>query len=399
MIINQTIKNGFTVVNKTGAYFSLISAGGVVNVSLSEKGRTVLDTKMWVGMSIDKAIPFDEITIKGDDGAVEFWAGDVSMSQARFSMSGASAIRSSVKFIFDNELIVGADLVRTAIRVRSDKEVFIGGAGLKNGWRVAPNETVEIPLSGVLYAKKQTVYLDYSAPEVSDLDEVFTGQAAGLIGRSYESEDGLLRLAETGSEPNKLYRSQDGGASWNIIDTNIKRYFYDARLQKHFVYKIAGTGVPRIITLKTSSDGFVWRTIFRGALVPDANIASDQPPAIVGKTFQALAKGELSGVFTIAIDIETGESLAKVINLDNANHKAGFWLDDRLMKGVFSDVNNDLYKTDDGGNTWRLVRESIPNSLTLYTLKVASNGKNLLMTGHYPLLSHDGGDTWVQAGV
>ncbi|MCS6238009.1 hypothetical protein G3495_23430, partial [Shewanella baltica] len=147
MIINQSIRSGFVTVNKTGAYFSLISAVGVVNVRLSEKGRTVLDTKMWVGMSIDKAIPFDEITIKGDDGAVEFWAGDVSMSHAVFANGAAKAIRTNVKYINGESKIVDSDITRTAVRIRSDKDVFIGGAAFfSGGWRVAANQVEEIPV-------------------------------------------------------------------------------------------------------------------------------------------------------------------------------------------------------------------------------------------------------------
>jgi hypothetical protein len=160
MIINQTITNGFSVINKTGAYFSLISAGGVVRVKLTYQGSTALDTKMWVGMSIDKPIPFDEITIYGDDGAIEFWAGDVSMSQSMMSNGGAKAIKTKEVFAMGEAQISGANYLRMATRIRPSKDIKVGGAGVQ-GWRVAAGETVEFPVAGVLYALSEVPIIDF----------------------------------------------------------------------------------------------------------------------------------------------------------------------------------------------------------------------------------------------
>ncbi|MCS6176753.1 hypothetical protein [Shewanella baltica] len=198
MIINQTIKNGFTVVNKTGTYFSLISAGGVVNVSLSEKGRTVLDTKMWVGMSIDKAIPFDEITIKGDDGAVEFWAGDVSMNQSRATITGAKAIKTNKLLVNGLVQLTSSDFTRTAVRVRTNKDVFIGGAAVNgSGWRLAAGMMEEFPVAGVLSAYK-------APPRLSIKDSQYIGEVNDLF--------------NAGAEARQLFISDDEKVrlSWNL---------------------------------------------------------------------------------------------------------------------------------------------------------------------------------------
>ena len=195
MIINQTIRSGFVTVNKTGAYFSLISAGGVVNVRLSEKGRVVLDTKMWVGMSIDKAIPFDEITIQGDDGAVEFWAGDVSMYQARSTLTGAAAIRTSQNVFIGYAQLTKSDITRQSVRIRASKEITIGGAGVNgSGWRIPAGITEDVPVSGVLYGYRLPPELDMSQSQFVVTENDTVTHAANAE-QALFSEDGSFKLS------------------------------------------------------------------------------------------------------------------------------------------------------------------------------------------------------------
>lgn len=218
MIINQTINNGFLTVNKTGAYFSLISAGGVVNVRLSEKGRVVLDTKMWVGMSIDKAIPFDEITIQGDDGAVTFWAGDTSISgQANVSIKGATAVRTKTVDVLGSKLITLSDLTRQAIRLRTNKEVFLGGSGVDGtGWRLPVGVVEELPIAGSLYAYKKLPELNVQNASVLNTYSKATGRETDSLsaGEFHVSKDGNTILAGSQSFIDRFRISTDGGATW-----------------------------------------------------------------------------------------------------------------------------------------------------------------------------------------
>ncbi|MDR9768126.1 hypothetical protein RJP56_18865 [Shewanella baltica] len=247
MIINQTIKNGFTVVNKTGAYFSLISAGGVVNVSLSEKGRTVLDTKMWVGMSIDKAIPFDEITIKGDDGAVEFWAGDVSMNQSRANITGAKAIRTNKLLVNGLVQLTSSDFTRTAVRVRTNKDVFIGGAAVNgSGWRLAAGTMEEFPVAGVLSAYKAPPRLSIKDSqyigEVNDLFE--SGSFGDATGRLYISDDEKTMISWKSGRP-KIWT--DDNPVWRDHPSFVGVSFTDVSLinspltDSIFIVRMTGT--------------------------------------------------------------------------------------------------------------------------------------------------------------
>lgn len=218
MIIYQTIKDGFAVINKTGAYFSLISAGGVVNVRLSEKGNTVLDTKMWVGMSIDKAILFDEITITGDDGAVTFWAGDTSISgQANVTIAGATAVRTKTVDVLGSKLLTLSDLTRQAIRVRTNKEVFIGGSGVNGtGWRLPAGIVEEFPIAGSLYAYKKLPELNVQNASVLNTYSKPTGAETASIsnGEFHVSKDGNTILVSSIYGVNPFRISTDGGASW-----------------------------------------------------------------------------------------------------------------------------------------------------------------------------------------
>ncbi|MCS6270892.1 hypothetical protein G3489_14465 [Shewanella baltica] len=395
MIINQSIRSGFVTVNKTGAYFSLISAGGVVNVRLSEKGRTVLDTKMWVGMSIDKAIPFDEITIKGDDGAVEFWAGDVSMSHAVFANGAAKAIRTNVKYINGESKIVDSDITRTAVRIRSDKDVFIGGAAFfSGGWRVAANQVEEIPVAGILSAYKPAGYLDYSVlDDVGNLDSFWptnSGQSECYV--SDDEQKRIIKTTETGV--GNLLVTVDGGVEWNITLTNVRAYAFDPRTGIHYAYRTSsGNNFAHFLK---SSDGINWGDLFIGYLTGMGNLTQSTTLNnihLVGKHFQYMYFG-----YIVCCDIETGQVKVKVLNKDSNNMNYGCFIDDDLKVGFFggSFDSNTLFKTEDGGITWKDVGIRAKYS----SFSAASMGKNLFYidnTSGKPVLSDDFGETWISS--
>lgn len=395
MIINQTIKNGFTVVNKTGAYFSLISAGGVVNVSLSEKGRTVLDTKMWVGMSIDKAIPFDEITIKGDDGAVEFWAGDVSMSNSRYSSSAAKAIRTDVKLVSGSKIIAGSDVTRTAVRVRSDKEVFVSGAGFKTGgWRVPAGEVIEIPLAGVVSAYKRDAFIDYSAPSPIEQDDSMYESGAFANACTYISEDEQTRVYVTNvSTGGSIRATEDGGLTWKtVLAGSVYSYEFDQRTGIHYALQLKGSlAYNGTVVFSRSYDGIKWETMhIRNHSFPDGAGMSRQTyrGLIVNGWYQVIFDG-----MVFCCDIELGNVVVTGVKFNGINCRLGAWLDENLKVGVFQSLTDSkLVKTEDGGLTWRTVFDGKYGS----SFVAASDGVHLFeSTNAHPLISEDGGETWI----
>lgn len=394
MIINQSIRNGFVTVNKTGAYFSLISAGGLVTVRLSEKGRTVLDTKMWVGMSINEAIPFDEITLLGDDGAVEFWAGDVSMYSSRFANNAAKAIRTSVHLVDGEVAVAGSDLTRSAVRVRSDKEVFVGGTGFQSGgWRVAAGETIEVPLAGVISAYKREAFLDYSAPKALENEAAFFDANVFPDACVYVSGNEQTRIYNTSATGGLLRCTTDGGVTWKTIFDDVYCYEFDKRTGIHYVLQLVGvSGLAKAVVFNRSYDGIEWETMYRRYHEwPDGAglSAVSYRGHIVNGWFQRTYQG-----MSICCNIETGQVVVKAVKVNGLNARQGAWLDTDLQVGIFG-ISNELFKTEDGGVTWRSVLADYYNA----TFAAAGDGIHLFASANTrPHISEDGGETWVQVG-
>ncbi|WP_351001094.1 hypothetical protein [Shewanella sp. TB7-MNA-CIBAN-0143] len=217
MIINQTIKDGFCVVNKTGAYFSLISAGGIVRVKLTKDGRSVLDSQMWVGMNIPQALPFDEIEITGEDGQVEFWAGDVSMNQSRSSIQGAASLRTSVKSLRGGKLlpIVKGDLTRSSTRVRPDSDILLFGSSIsEGGWSVKAGELADIPVAGMINAYKEPARVDLNSVELLGSGDLMPSSVSSSINKVVLiSQDGKKSVVKLGN--NVFYKDTDIDDIWH----------------------------------------------------------------------------------------------------------------------------------------------------------------------------------------
>ncbi|MEM6191632.1 hypothetical protein [Shewanella scandinavica] len=388
MIINQTINNGFLTVNKTGAYFSLISAGGVVNVRLSEKGRVVLDTKMWVGMSIDKAIPFDEITIKGDDGAVEFWAGDVSMNQSRASIAGAAAIRTSQVFLEGVGQLTGNDVTRSAVRLRANKDIWVSGASFSaGGWKLPANEMIEIPVSGVINGFKTKAIIDIDKSENIGIIDDFLPSVVNQSNGFYISEDENLKLMCINGY---LYTSIDGAPFQEDFDGAID-YCYHRQSDTHYLLSKINTN---FFTLRKSINGINWTVLFEGSLIPlnsEGNYSTYSKAQIVN----GLLHRQFQGQF-VAFDIDSGEAVGKKWFINEYQPLHAIWMDKQLKTGLFV-VNDNLVKTSDGGQNYYTVLENVSNA---QILQVSEDGRHVATCKDSTIwLSNDAGETFIQAGT
>ena len=409
MIINQTINNGFLTVNKTGAYFSLISAGGVVNVRLSEKGRVVLDTKMWVGMSIDKAIPFDEITITGADGAVEFWAGDVSMYQARATLTGAKAIRTNKLLVNGRVKLTSPDLTRTAVRVRTNKDIFIGGSAVNgSGWRLAAGTMEEFPVAGELSAYK-------APPKLSIKDSQYIGEANDIFNAGADSENLFISDDETcmlswefnafpkiWTTDNPVWISHPAFASLGLSAGNlIKSPLTDSI----FYVRMTGTNGTRSLsycqyTIYESKDN--GRTFSQFAYI-NANLKVDQ--SLINNTYTKVNLAIVGQSMTIA---QSGVAICFNI-IDKswsaiggatvpANYLASgfsnfiYLSDDAKMCVYLSPWDNKLRRSDDGGVSWHEIGGRT------FGYIVFADANNYFATSDNSskmnLLSNDAGQSW-----
>ncbi|MCS6211268.1 sialidase family protein [Shewanella baltica] len=386
MIINQTIKNGFTVVNKTGAYFSLISAGGVVNVSLSEKGRTVLDTKMWVGMSIDKAIPFDEITIKGDDGAVEFWAGDVSMNQSRATVKGAAAIRSKSLNLIGEKVLTSSDITRSVVRVRSSRDMYVGGAGVSSsGWLVKANEIEEIPIAGALYGYIEPPVLDFSATAfMGAINDTVPATGANTFSLEAQSHhffnDGVRRLFASASNGKVYIFDGSAWAEHSYFVSEMAKYSGQTRSAcivrqrstgRVFVIRRYDLNPNYFFVIYVSNDDGATFSLF--SEVKPKELRGYHATSSMGTVIPELSKRKAQIVgdwLTIC-----GNAWVTTVNLNNKAAAAfysgdgslidgityygrGAWLDNDLKTGLFTGFTGglwDLYKTEDGGESFSKV--------------------------------------------
>lgn len=214
MIVNTTIKNGVAVINRDASFFSLVSASGILRVKLTYKGRPVLETKMWVGMHLPTAMPFDEIILYGDDQPVEFWAADFSMQHMAFSNDAAKALRTNQIALIGTAPLVGSDLTRKAVRVRTDKDIWLGGAGVGGaGWRLPAGSSEEIPVSGVLYGYRTPPDLDMSQSAfVSNADGLLSNLAMSKFDWSHVSDDKSFILFVDGNSRN--IRQWEAGSGW-----------------------------------------------------------------------------------------------------------------------------------------------------------------------------------------
>lgn len=351
MIISQDIKSGLVRVKRSGYYFSLISASGVVNVTLRLKGEDVLRTDFWVGMSINDPVEFDEILIQGDDAPVEFWASQISMSQSRATIKGATALRSTVFNLRGGKpyQIVGADVTRASVRIKSDQDILIGGAGLQS-WPIAANVMEDIPAAGLIYGYKQPANINFDG-------SVITAETAGewksKNGNFWVSDDGNVRLQ---CSLTKTYR-QDLTVStdWFAVDD------IDSVSSKTLtvgddgaVYVLHYYGAGDYVRIrKTTDGGLTWSLI-----ISEQNIGLQNTGASISPTSTHFTIRQGARLWFINID---GSAIVyNDIGATNTVYRVSRHNQNVIMQARINSITG-MYQSSDGGLTFELLSD-VPSS-------------------------------------
>ncbi|WP_345852538.1 hypothetical protein [Shewanella algae] len=414
MIITQQIINGVCSVTKTGSYFNLISAGGVVRVKLTKNGSTVLDSKMWVGMNLDKAQPFDEVEIYGADGPIEFWAGDVSMNQARATLTGASAIRTSQQLLIGSAPLTGADVTRQSVRIRTDKEIWIGGAGVNGaGWRIAAGATEEIPVAGVLYGYRIPPELDMS-------QSAFVSNADGLISDGALTSGDVTLVSEDKSfiifskSSSRTVKQWEAGTGW----VNHPYFYALAAWSQTSMVKSLNEKAVFVFRHKRVSDtvGTLRIDISRDEgrnFTPFVDIPwSAMVPA--GEATNVYTSSYVSAIGNMITWNQTGIAVAvnvksRAVTLvtsgaqgwgDSAIRRLAMLSEDGLsmlaIRKNASGATDRLLKTTDGGNTW-YEPQGIPAGIEAKEFNTDYSGQHVSLCCSDGLvrLSNDGGESFV----
>lgn len=417
MIISQVIRSGLCVVSKTGSYFQLISASGIVNVILKLKGRTVLDSKMWVGMNLDKAMPYNEIIITAEqDGPIEFWAGDVSMQLFTFNNAVAKAVTTSRKFVYGKSQITDPNYLRRELRIRASKTVGLGGAAMNgDGWLANAGEIVTLPIAGTVFAETERAEIGLANGTVAEDQNVYPNAIdVGALNLTY----GDLMVNYANKQQRVLVSDQAvlfcDGVTWSehpdfIGSTGSPTYF-----TRHGIQSPTGTMfiVERHITtnqikLYQSEDGaeFKIKKIISeseqktSAGITTTGFSSTYQPVLIDTKITVCYYShyliwdyQKNSWRCIRSEANNGQILIAIAD--------DVWLrTHESSAGIYQ-----LQKTEDAGINWRTVynAEGTYNGSFIYnSLRPSFDGKNLLIKGNslnHPIFSQDYGETWKDSG-
>lgn len=413
MIVNSSIQTGFLKVKIVGMYFGLVSCSGIVKVTLWNAGTPVLESKMWVGMNLPQAIPYDEIQMESEvDQPVEFWAGKAPMTQNINSFKGASAIRTSVIHVLGNAAITGSDLLRQSVRLRANKDIFVGGAGVNGtGWRVPANTVEDVPVSGVLHAYLPIPELDFDlTTDGGVVADMWQDQGNNFTNFIHISEDEQTLLQVFGSTDPRAYLKQGVGA-WENVSTFTGIATFDGYLKskiRNEIFKFVKRGTAWVTAYKSVDDGKTFKEVKN-------LIANDFYPNNIGT-----ASGNWNSGFSVGIYY--GQSCGRYIsyfNTQSLEYKGRYKDDIDDTFGYY--VSPNLVLTEPESFTGFEVTSGIKNSTGLSgslrritngvassevilsgcsSLTIDETGRYLAMKkGNKCILSIDGGDTWALASI
>ncbi|WP_345869680.1 hypothetical protein [Shewanella algae] len=392
MIIDQTIKGGVCTVSKTGKYFQIINAGGVVRVRLSLKGSTVYESKMWVGMNLDKPLAYDTVEIYGEDAPIQIWAGDVSMNQSRATVKGATAIRTSVIYASGKTQLTNSDVTRTSVRVRSNKEAYIVGAGISDeGWKIQPDVVEEIPVSGVVFLYRPLPFLNFS--DTTNGGEVLQLWPSGTKFVSINSDESKIFAVADGGK--KEYVNENSGG-WSLLsDSQSAKYYYESKV-KNEIYRFTFLGIGIGFRVEKSNDlgsTFKELKIIDNSVAPEFNTSegnwgSQNSGIISNKIYQNTA----GWASWFNVDTLEHEGLrASVIGGDGYSLGRVVWTDISNLNG-FELKAGELRRIESGKIINEIVLDNVSN------IYVSEDGRDLFINrSGIAILSVDGGASFINS--
>ena len=240
------------------------------------------------------------------------------------------------------------------------------------------------------------------------LSVVFTDATTGLV----STNTGLL------------LRTSDGGFSWELLPRTALTL---QKLRKAPDGSIWGVGSLGAVA-RSSDAGLSWQRLPTGITTVVYDIAfPDAQTAVAvcgGGTVLRSTDGGQSwtgsvagfGTDIISVDFHDGLSgfaVQKPKYLLRTTDGGASWADTSFLVNELSQVRfadastgwlvsnspGSVYKTEDGGTSWRFVAVEQPRRFTFYAVYPVSSQRTLLLgTGGAMLLTDDGGSTWSQRG-
>lgn len=418
MSVQQTsIVNGQAKFTRKGRFFQIISAGGIVRVKLTNQGKPVYESLMWVGMNLDQPMDYDGIEFYSEtDGIIQFWAGNVAMTLFSFSNDSAKAIRTNRLFVSGIKAVTGTDLTRKELRLRPSKNMGFGGAGIDgDSWTVNAGEILTIPVSGTVFAETEQAKISLGNGLEAEVQDSYdsnirvgsqfitygellvnfanTAQRVFVSGQTvlYSTDgtswvehpdflnssntpsyytrkgvqhpDGTMFIVERNISTNnvKFYRSEDGGLSFQLRKSVAETEQKESAGINTTAYS-SSYGKPvivgELITWCWYSHYFIYNYIKNTWFC----VASEQ--SVTSSSFVAITKNK--------------------------------W----LRTTIVGTNTYALQKTEDAGKTWRTIynaEASYNNGGVVNSLAVSFDGENIYMKrqqSNYPIISKDCGETW-----
>ncbi len=225
-------------------------------------------------------------------------------------------------------------------------------------------------------------------------DEVFRDSNGRLM------IEAALSVAVSDIEPNTvflgttkgLYKSTDNGAQWTNIGKEIGSHIFSVATKRGIIYVSSEKGLFR-----SRDNGKVWKRLADSEDIGRVlNISFDQrnEDALYISTLKGLFKSSDSGRAWMPVNINLKEgAMAAIISqsppappLPKGGSEWG---------GMYVITSNALYKSTDGGETWRQIKDGIPdNGLFTLAFDPKDQKKLYLSTDIGIFISNDAGEKW-----
>lgn len=221
--------------------------------------------------------------------------------------------------------------------------------------------------------------------------EINAGLASTDLQRLALDPSNPLRLF-TASTKGSLYRSTDGGLTWTAPGSGLGQYPYwlgvDPKDSK-VVYAVMGTGG----VLKSTDGGDNWtsaRTGLAGTVMTSMAIHPETPNVIFAAGYGGLYRSDDSAGTWTRVPGPPANDIYYAIAFDPRNLQT-------IYLASYYDI---MYKSTDGGASWRLARNGISLSSTVWEVQPSPKQSDLVYAATSDGLyrSVNGGQSWTEAG-